>query len=334
MLSYAFHILNEQGYKNIALEEFDNTADLCASILAKGIKMQIKRGLLKEYIPVTETSNTIKGKIELNESIKKQSLINNKIVCTYDEFSSDAFMNQILKSTMILLLQADIKNENKKQLRKLLVYFNDVKEIDIAHINWNFQYNRNNQTYRMLIAICYMVVKGLLQTQSDGTVKLMDFVDENRMSHLYEKFILEYYKKEFPMIKTSAAQITWQLDDEENAFLPIMQSDIMLEYKDKILIIDAKYYSNILSEKYDNVTVSSGNIYQIFAYVKNKQIEVGNDKEVAGMLLYAKTDEENIPDVKYRMSGNDISVKTLDLNLEFAALKVQLNNIVAEYFEI
>jgi len=30
----------------------------------------------------------------------------------------------------------------------------------------------------MLISICYLVVKGLLQTQSDGNKKLMDFLDE------------------------------------------------------------------------------------------------------------------------------------------------------------
>ena len=48
-------------------------------------------------------------------------------------------------------------------------------------INWNVQYNRNNQTYRMLISICYLVVKGLLQTQSNGHTKLMDFLDEQRI---------------------------------------------------------------------------------------------------------------------------------------------------------
>lgn len=45
MLAYAFQVLNEQGYKNIATEEFDNTAELCAAILARGISTQVKRGL-------------------------------------------------------------------------------------------------------------------------------------------------------------------------------------------------------------------------------------------------------------------------------------------------
>ena len=45
MLSYAFQVLNEQGYKNIATEQFNNTGELMAAILEKGIAIQLKRGL-------------------------------------------------------------------------------------------------------------------------------------------------------------------------------------------------------------------------------------------------------------------------------------------------
>ena len=48
MLSYAFQVLNEQGYKSLATEQFHNTAELCAAILAKGISIQLKRGLGRE----------------------------------------------------------------------------------------------------------------------------------------------------------------------------------------------------------------------------------------------------------------------------------------------
>ena len=50
MLSYSFSVLNEQGYKSIATEKFDNIAELMAAILVKGIATQLKRGLQKEYI--------------------------------------------------------------------------------------------------------------------------------------------------------------------------------------------------------------------------------------------------------------------------------------------
>ena len=72
---------------------------------------------------------------------------------------------------------------------------------------------------------------------------------------------------------------------------------------------------------------------QGFTYVKNKDAEFGEKRHtVSGMLLYARTDETIQPDNIYQMSGNRISVKTLDLNRDFSGIVAQLNAIVNEYF--
>ena len=335
MLAYAFQVLDEQGYRNVAIEDFDNTAELCAAILARGISTQIKRGLGKEYIPRTEALSSLRGKIDITESIKTQALQRNLLVCSYDEFSVNSHMNRIIKSTVLLLLRADITKVRKKKLRKLLVFFDDVDAIDLHSVNWNMQYNRNNQNYRILISICYLVFKGLLQTQSDGTTKLMDFLDEQRMHRLYEKFILEYYRREYPQISANASQIPWKLDDGMSAMLPVMQSDIMLTHGEKTLIIDAKYYSHTTQIQYDKHTLHSGNLYQIFTYVKNKEAELADrPHEVSGMLLYAKTDEEVYPENEYRMSGNRIEVRTLNLDRDFSKIKAQLDEIARKYLGV
>jgi 5-methylcytosine-specific restriction enzyme subunit McrC len=333
MLSYAFQVLNEQGYKNIETEQFDNVAELCAAILSKGVSLQLKRGLGREYIENTESLSSLRGRIEISESIKTQSTIKRQLICSYDDFSENSYMNRIIKTTMMLLLHVDIAKARKKELRKLLVFFDNVELLDIYAINWKLQYNRNNQTYRMLIAICYLVVKGLLQTNSDGSTRLMDFLDEQRMSRLYEKFILEYYRKEFPQLSVSASQIPWALDDGFGDMLPVMQTDITLSHRNQVLIIDAKYYSQTMQTQYDTRTQHSGNLYQIFTYVKNKDLEMtGLSHSVSGMLLYAQTDEDVIPNNSYMMSGNKISVKTLNLNCPFDDISAQLNRIVVDHF--
>lgn len=335
MLSYAFQVLNEQGYKNIATEQFNNVAELCAAILSKGISVQLKRGLRREYIEQTESLSSMRGRIEISESIKTRSMLKKQLICSYDDFSVNSYMNRIIKTTMELLLHAEISKARKKELRKLLVFFGDVERLDVHTINWNVQYNRNNQTYRMLISICYLVVKGLLQTNSDGTTRLMDLLDEQRMCRLYEKFILEYYRREFPQISASASLIPWAVDDGMRAMLPVMQSDIMLSYEDKVLIIDAKYYSHTTQAQYDTHTLHSNNLYQIFTYVKNKDSELeGVPHIVSGMLLYARTEEAVQPNNTYQMSGNKISVKTLDLNCDFSDVAAQLNKIAVEHFGI
>lgn len=324
MLAYAFQVLREQGYASCGTEDFENTADLLSAILVKGLSIQIKRGLGRTYIEQTEPLSCLRGKIDVTESIKQQTLIKQQLVCTYDEFSENTYMNRILKTSMELLLRYDIPKTRKKELRNLLLYFKNVNTLDTHTINWNFRFNRNNQSYQMLMSVCYLLIKGLLQTTADGTVKLMQFIDEQRMCRLYEKFILEYYRKHYPQIKTSASQIGWALDDGISTMLPTMQSDIMLSYSDKTLIIDAKYYSHTTQVQYDVNTLHSNNLYQIFTYVKNKAVAGG---EVSGMLLYARTDEEIQPDNEYMMSGNKISVKTLDLSCDFSEISAQLNAI-------
>ena len=304
-----------------------------AAILQKGIESQLKRYLNREYIIEQDTLSLLRGKIEISESINKMTFLNKRLVCSYDEFSINSYMNQILKSTVISLIKADISKERKQHLKNLLGYFLTVKEIDLHRINWNLQYNKNNQTYRMLMGICYLFIKGLLQTQSDGKLKLMNFLDEQRMCRLYEKFILEYYRKEHREVTANSSEIKWQLNDDNSQMLPAMQSDIMLSKRNRVLIIDAKYYAHSTQVQYEKHTVHSANLYQIFTYVKNKEVELmSEDHEVVGMLLYARNTDNHLPANDYMMSGNKISVRTLDLNCEFSEIKNQLDNIYNSFF--
>ena len=252
MLSYAFQALNSTEYKSIKTEEFENTSELFSEILIIGVSRQVKQGLLRDYADKTETTSSVRGKINIEESLNGQSFYKKQLSCTYDEFSVDCYLNRIIKSTMNMLLKSDISGGRKKKLRNLLRYFENVTLVDVESINWKIRFVRNTQTYRMLIGVCWLAVEGLLQSEVKGKSKLMEFLDNQRMSRLYEKFILNYYKKEHPEITVSASQIKWQLDDGNDFMLPRMQSVVYLEYCQKILIIDAKYYSSTTQKNWDS----------------------------------------------------------------------------------
>lgn len=329
MLAYAFQVLHEQGYKDVATEDFANTAEFLSAILCRGVSIQIKRGLCRQYLTKVEALGSPRGKIELSESIKTQAIRKKQLVCAYDEFSIDAYTNRIIKTTMELLLRANISKQRKKELRKLLIFFDGINVLHAHSINWGIQYDRNNQTYRMIIGVCQLVIKGLLQISADGSMRLMEFADDQTMAKLYEKFILGYFQREHPNIKAYSPQIAWQVTDGNRSFLPTMQSDIVLLNKEtkKALIIDAKFYSHNMQMKtpYMTQTIHSSNLYQIFTYVKNW--DAAPDESVSGMLLYAKTDDAIQPDNDYQMNGNEISVRTLDLGCDFAVIATQLDAI-------
>lgn len=151
------------------------------------------------------------------------------------------------------------------------------------------------------------------------------------MHSLYEKFILEYFRYHHPEYKANPDTIPWNIDDGMIDFLPGMVTDITLKSAGKVLIIDAKYYGHTMQTQNDVNSIHSGNLYQIFAYVKNlDRNQTGN---VAGMLLYAKTQEQITPNNKYSMDGNTIWVRTLDLNLPFPQIAEQLEKIAGDYLE-
>ena len=335
MLSYAFTTLNQGGYENVAAEEFDNLHNLFSAILAKGIGRQLKQGLYREYLNRKEDVAVVRGKSDMPGTIQNRLARKRVLTCEYDELSENNLLNQILKTTvMILLRHAKVDTEYKTNLKREMLFFSNVDIIDPASIHWDsIRFQRNNNTYRMLVSLCQLVLEGMLLTTDDGEYRLATFIDEQRMSRLYEKFILEFYSKECPQVKATASQIPWALDDGIGTMLPIMQSDIMLSQGNKVLIIDAKYYTHTTQVQYDVHTLYSNNLYQIFTYVKNKDTEFGEKPHtVSGMLLYARTDETIQPDNVYQMSGNKISVKTLDLNLDFSTIAAQLNAIVEEHF--
>lgn len=303
MLSYAFQTLNQENYDDVAVESFDEMYDLLAAILARGIGIQLKQGLYREYINRQEELPVMRGKINLPGTIKNRLARKQLLTCDYDE---------------------------------LLLFFSDVDTLEPTSIRWSsIRFQRNNQTYRMLISICRLIIEGMLITTDAGEYRLASFVDEQRMCRLYEKFILEYYSKHFPELSVSASQIPWSVDDGIRTMLPVMQSDIHLQKGNTVLIIDAKYYSHTTQTQYDKHTLHSNNMYQIFTYVKNRDYEFGDEAhKVSGMLLYAKTEEEIQPDNVYQMHGNQITVRILDLNLPFSDIAKQLNTIAETHFDL
>lgn len=336
MLAYAFQVLRQKNYDDVEAEEFDAAEDLLAAILVRGISQQLKQGLHREYITQNEDMAVLRGKLDIHGTIKNQIQRKQLLSCEFDLLSENNIFNRILKTTVsILIREPSVRPERRADLKKIVLFFDGVDTMKPPGIRWDMlRYQRNNKNYEMLMNICYFVLDGMIQTTEKGNYKMMALSDKH-MHKLYEKFVLEYYKRHHPYLtEAKAAQVKWNIAEGSQEsmirFLPVMQTDIFLRSKDQVLIIDTKYYSKTMQVQYDKAALHSGNMYQIFTYVKN-QDSAGTGK-VSGMLLYAKTDEAITPDCSFVISGNKISVKTLDLNKKFSLISAQLDKIAEEHF--
>lgn len=333
MLSYAFQELKKNNYTHIDKEDFENILDLLAEILYRGVSEQLKKGLYREYIEKNETLSVLRGRLDMNGTIRNIIQHKNRLDCEYDELSENNLLNQIIKSTLLRLIDnKDVKPIRKKLLRSILLFFSNVDKINLRNVKWStIRFQRNNRSYQMLINICYFIVDGILPNTNAGEIKMVTFSHEH-MNKLYERFVLNYYKRHYPSLKPNADAIKWNVEEGEGLdMLPSMQSDITLHYEDKIHIIDTKYYEKSMQIQFDKKTIHSSNLYQIFTYVKNKDKD--NSGKVSGMLLYARTQEEISPEIDMKMGNNRIMVNTLDLNKDFKSISAQLDNIVNKVFQ-
>lgn len=330
MLAYAFQELRQNNYAEIEGERFEDIYDLFAEIISRGISYQLKQGLYREYVGKNESMLTIRGKIDINGTIANRLRHNQQIACDYDELSENNIYNQILLTTATTLIRhSDVKKDKKAKLKQLMLFFQNVQPIDIHTIRWNaLRFDRNNRSYRMLIYLCYFIINEWVMTTKDGKYKMHEFSDDH-MCRLFEKFVLEYYKKHHPELKPCAAQIDWNIEKEESTtnILPIMQTDILLTMEERTLIIDTKYYTRSMQKQFDKSSIHSNNLYQIHTYVT--EYDEDHTGKVDGMLLYAKTQEEIVPDGQMkRKDGNTIYFRTLDLNTDFETIKKRLDSFI------
>jgi 5-methylcytosine-specific restriction enzyme subunit McrC len=334
MLCYAWNVLDQSDENVVGSEKFDNIYDLLARIYINGTNSLIKRGLSRSYIQERREVSTLKGKVEVADSIKKQTFRNGRMVCQYDNFSVDIKLNQIVKATINLLLKAPMLDKTlNKKLRKLRFYFPDIRDIQLSNeIFRSFRFNRNNYHYSMLMSVSKLIYQGLITREDGNETKFLSFIRDRQMAKLYEKFVLNFYLRHLDsgIYHVHSPKIHWNLDqsisDEELSLLPEMRTDIVVENKltNSQLIIDTKYYSETLttSNWTDREKVRTGHLYQIFAYVNSSDF-IGS---IHGMLLYPTIKQEI--NAGYSMAGKSIYIKTLNLNAEWSEISNRLLSLV------
>ena len=152
MLTYAFQVLRQTNFEEISSEDFENIQDLFSAILSQ----QLKQGLYREYITINEDLSTLRGKVDINSSIKLKMQKKQLIGCEHDELSENNRFNQIIKTTAYLLIrQPAVSAEHKADLKKEMLFFSNVDEVDVSTIHWDtLKFQRNNQGYKMLLNVC------------------------------------------------------------------------------------------------------------------------------------------------------------------------------------
>lgn len=333
MLTYYFEGLNSRAYDKVNNESFDTIFELLTELLLIGTKQQVKKGFHRGYKQQEETSSTVRGSIQVFKSVREGALLNKKVAIQYDEYSPDIIYNQIIKTTLMQLLRNkhDVREEQHYEIRSLLPYFSDISTVTLTNIKWQeMVFHRNNKRYELLMNICKFIIEELLMREETGA-SLQEIFEKENLNILYEKFLLNYYKKHHSSsYKVYSPHIKWAIKkDTFSLKLPQMVTDVVLENEHKVIILDAKFYKEgaFTSKMGTTFTHRSNNLYQMYAYMNNwEQTRPG--KTVSGILAYAQPDDNSVVTDSYIISDKTLNIITLNMNQEWEHIKNSLDEAI------
>lgn len=344
MLCYAWNVLSIKDDILVGTDNYNDAYNLLARVFSYGIGKLIRSGFHRSYIQKEEDLSTLKGKINIQESINRLSIKNNSLVCNYDEYSTNDIFNQILNYTITNLLKnPDVDKSIKSDLKKQKVFFVGIDEIAPTKSNRKkLVFNRNNVTYKLLISIAIMLYDNTTINEEDGKQTFKDFFREEHMHRVFELFILNFYTMHLPKkeYKVHAPKINWHIDEEMNEWDTLFdvdnsigdrRTDIVVENKIKNVqfIIDAKYYKEMLVKSYKNedvLTYRTNHLNQVRGYIIDSDF---SGKKV-GSLIYPsiKPDSAFEKGKIVKIMGSPIIFKTINLNTEWKNIEQDLLSFV------
>ena len=230
----------------------------------------VKKGIKSDYVALEENLNFLKGKLNINEQIKRNSIHKERFYVGYSEFLSDIKINRIIKTTLQFLYKKSNSSKNQQKIRELLFIFDEVLECeDYKNFFAKLVINRQVKHYEQTLLWCKIFLLGNSFTPHNGDDLALALLFD--MNALFESYVGNFIKKSFP--GTILQHSEKYLVEEPKSFK--LRPDIFLEGD---FIADTKW--KIVKSRDD---ISQADLYQLYAY--GKKYECSNL-----YLIYPKID--------------------------------------------
>jgi 5-methylcytosine-specific restriction enzyme subunit McrC len=260
MLEVAYRLKSFQWRDGLVdVSDLADIFERLASILARRVLDRGRKGLHRSYVETRDDLQLIRGRVDTRET--SLSLLKGVLAvrCEFEEHTSDIDDNRILLYTLSLLSRMSMRRiDVRKEVngaRRLLQGAASLRVVGASECVHRV-YNRLNEDYRPLHALCRFFLHHTGPALSSGKKSLIPFTVE--MPGLFELFVSEWLKTKVPPNILVRSQHKAVLDSAGSLFFRV---DIALFDRSSdrcIAVLDTKYKSAEIPSESD--------IQQIVAY--------------------------------------------------------------------
>lgn len=193
MLEYAFHIDFLDG--RFTCETLEDYFERLAEFLAQSVLTRGRRGWYREYVTDQDRLPSVRGRIDAAR-LRPWEV---GLPCTYQEHTPDIEENQLLAWTLHTIMRSGICRERTVQVvRKAYHALSHMitPQPFRAQDCIGRRYNRLNDDYAPMHALCYFFLDGVGPTHQVSTQEMIPFLVD--MSVVFEKFVAEWLRRHLP----------------------------------------------------------------------------------------------------------------------------------------
>ena len=244
-----------------------NLYEIFINMYLQEVRQLVKRGIKSAYVEKEENLNYFKGKLLVNQQLKKNIAHKERFYVSYEEFLPNRSENKLIKSTLLKLQKLTTSAENGKEIRQLLTAFEMVDpstnyEKDFSKV----VINRNTKDYEQIVmwSKVFLMNKSFTTFSGKTTSRALLFP----MESVYESYVAQKLRKIFiPDGWDVSTQDKGQYLFMEPRRQFALRPDIVMEKDGRIIILDTKW-KNLIDNPRANYGISQADMYQMYAYSK------------------------------------------------------------------
>ena len=325
-----------------SMEDIENSPTLDAlltSILMKLMQQRLRIGLGRNYVDEKQLLRGIRGRINFTDSLKTHAFEHGQVHCEFQQYSVNVPKNQIIRSTLIRLVQMGNFGPDRAQAEelrhKLRWIIRSLDGIDLIELKLDFirrqQIGRNDRDSYLMLAICELILQRQMPTDSDGQHRLPSINrDALTLHNIYERFVANFYRIHLKgWTVTKQKQLSWNAK-VQNQFLPFMYPDLVLEEKSsrRIVVLDTKFTANsIITNQRGGKGFDSHHLYQLYAYLKTQEHVSDQHRRAEGILLYPAINKTEISE-SINLQDQTMRVVTVDLTKAWQDVEQRLIELI------
>lgn len=340
LMFYASDLFRSNQCGKVSVEEQpDDIPDMVAEILVHAVEDRKRRKLNSVFQSRSAVLNRVRGKINILQTERHRLLERGLVACRFDELTIDTPRNRFVRFALEKISGIVRKKSLSIRCKHLA---NDMRLMGVTSQAPSRtqmsreQFNRNDSNDRLMLAAAILAIDLAIPTEDFGTNVLpLPDREERWVRKLFEKAVGGFFgvvlnKQDWSV--RCGQKLDWQIESKTpliDNILPSMQTDITLVDKrtNQLTVIDTKFTSILKTGRYRDLTLSSGYLYQIYAYLQSQtnHQKISNWNNANGVLLFPAVGTE--VDESVSIQGHQIRFLTVDLTATAERIRTQLLNV-------